>query len=128
MYFFISWIEVALFLLLMSDMCDDLLYDTLKFDIFQYDVTRVSIALPTYLIGLYFGRVRIGYLFVFIFYLLLGSNYTVLPDADLKYPLLVTKIIAFAIVATSSISHHYQVNGPYGVGYREFKLKVSTFS
>ena len=111
-------------MMLFVELSDDLIYNFTKFDIYQWDVTRVILGWTTYVMGIYFGKLRIGYLFVFLLYLVIGSNYTILPYTDMKIPIIICKFLALFMVATCSKSSIYHVSGPYGVGYKEFKLKT----
>ena len=120
MMFLTVW-ELALFCIFMIELADDFIWIHTKFDIYQYDLTRVSIVFAIYFSGLVLGKVRFHWVFILLLYILIGSAY-IFVDYDFVKVINCFKIVVLFFVATLSPSHDYKTNGPYGVGYREFKL------
>ena len=113
--------EVSTLLIFRIELADDFIWIHTKFDIYQYDLTRVSIVFAIYFSGLFLDKVRFYWAFIFLLYVVIGSAY-VFTDIDLHKAIYYFKICVLFFGATLSPSNDNQTNGPYGVGYREFKI------
>jgi len=119
MFFLTIW-EMALFGIFMLDLADDMIWDQLKFDIFQYDVSRAWAVIILYSFSFLCGKVRLQYFFLLIFYLVLGSAY-IFTETDMHSTINYLKFPVLFLVAIFSPSHDLEVTGKYGVGCKEFR-------
>ena len=104
--------------LLIIELANSTLFSIVNYDVSKSLSIRWLICIVWYLSGLIRGKVRFHCLFIFILHIGLIVNISL----NLSYLIHVLKFIALLTTIGLSRSREYDVEGPYGVGFREFKL------
>ena len=126
--FFLTSYELAFSAVLGIELLNDLTMGTMFYSKdFMMTILRSLSIMIIYCFCVYFGKLRLSYFFMCMSYMLTLLHSLLQLDA-LLIPILVMKVFTAVCICLMSYSYSYDVDGPYGCGYREFRLTKAPYT
>lgn len=120
MAFLTAW-EFGLFLFLFLELTDGTVFESEYLSLYFPIILRVMTCSLIYLSGLALGKVRLHCVLHFLMYLCIGVKEMTNEQYGTWIIVLIMRFLATIAEMNLSLYKVYEVNGPYGVGYREFQ-------
>lgn len=124
--FFLTNYERSLTVMLGIDFLSVFLPQVFNPDQLNLLLHRGLFVMVSVVIGFYLGKLRVQYVFVFIAYLFLWISDITGVWILLWIAILLEFLSVFAVL-TLSYNYNYNPEGPYGVGYREFRVGTNPY-